>query len=369
MVTKSQKKAEVPPFVGEENGVTAAMLADGSFAVSFPFDRQLHTVMRGVPGADFDKQEELYTVPATSKDDLSKALQAIRQGAHFIAESLAGIEGLARGRGFDAQRANGAEHTVQAQVSDFIEPGRHYGGEILAVNAHYAAQLNGFGKDDGAAFVSIHRLANLEKADLLKGDKVAIKYDNRFIGAVGDLAKSADELTAEFEATKGKLIDGVTATDRGAMIGVKFDLNPAMLARIRRIDGAAFNRDDGLWEAPAANKPFVLKAVQDMRREHVIAERDAGALRVIAESKMDGAKVSHAFTKDNFEHFGKVIAVGERYVLQKGGKDSFALHHLAALDTKPEVGQSLAIKYNRGMGTVVDQEQKRATDKALANGR
>ncbi len=64
-----------------------------------------------------------------------------------------------------------------------------------------------------------------------------------------------------------------------------------------------------------------------------------------------------------------MVAVGSSHLLQKGGQDKFKLHHLAALDIKPVIGQNVSIKYNKGHGTVVDQEQAKAQGKALNGGR
>jgi hypothetical protein len=187
------------------------------------------------------------------------------------------------------------------------------------------------------------------------------------MGAVSDLAKhkSDAQLEADYKSDLGKAIDGVTVTDRGEKVGVAFDMNPVMMARIRRIDGAAFQQEDKVWEVPQGKREYALRAVQDMRHEFVTDGKDVEMMCGIAESKIDGAKVSKAFTKDGQEHFGKVIAVSDRYALQKAGGDKFTLHHLAALDTKPEIDQNLAIKYQRGVGTVVDQDRQRAQNKAL----
>lgn len=366
---KAAPAGQQQSFLGSADGVTVVAVDGGGYAVEFGFDRQLNAIMRAVPGAEMDKGSagRVFMVPEASAEALGKAIGSMRVAAHFIAESRDHITTLATARGHDVQRANGADHTVRAQVSEYIDTGKFYAGEILAVNGHYAAQLTGFGKEDGAAFVAIHRLANLDNAEVVKGDHVGVKYDEKYRGVVTDLSKtkSAAELEADFVAQAGKTIDGIAVSETKGGIGVSFELNPLLLARIKRVDGAEFKRADGVWEIPLANKSFALRAAHDMRIEFVEDAKEVEALRGVAESKVDGANVQRAFMKDGWEHFGNVIAVGERYVLQKGGQGRFALHHLASLDHKPEVGQSLSIKYNKGVGTVVDQEQKRAQEKAL----
>ena len=360
-----------PAFLGVKDGVTVIQMDDGNYAVAFDYDRQLAALMRSVPGAQYNKDDDLYKVPTSSVADLGKAAESMRIGHSFIVESLLDIKTRASGSGHDAQRNNGAAVGVLAKISDFIEPGRFYAGEIVNANAHFAAQLTGFGQADGAAFIAIHRLANLDNVKIMKGDHFGIKYDGKFRGVVSDLSKSksADELEAEFKANQGKTIDGVALTDRQDKIGVAFDLNPVLLARIKRVDGAQFNKEDKVWEIPREKMPFVLRAVHDMRAEFVLDAKEVVTMQAIAESKIDGAKMSKAYTKDDQEHFGKVLAVGDRFALQKAGQDKFTLHYLAALSQKPVVDQNLAIKYSKGVGAVIDQEQKRAQDKALGAGR
>lgn len=364
-------QAEVPAFIGSADGITAVEVPGAGFAVAFEFDRQLSALMRGVPGAEFDKAQNAFLVPAASVDELGKAVGVMRTAHHFIAESLADITSRASGSGLDAARNNGAAVGVAAKVDSFIEPEQFYGGPILNMNGHFAAQLTGFGAKDGAAFVKIHRLADLDNSKIMKGDNVGIKYDAKFRGAVTDLSKSksASDLAAEYDGNLGKAIDGVTVTHRGDKIGVAFDMAPELLARIRRIDGAAFNLADKMWEVPVDKKEFALRAVHDMRAEFLLDAKDAEIMKAAAESKIDGAKVSKAFTKDGQEHFGPVIAVGERFALQKTGADRFSMHHLAALSEKPEIGANLAVKYNKGVGAVVDQDKQRAQNKALGAGR
>lgn len=82
----------------------------------------------------------------------------------------------------------------------------------------------------------------------------------------------------------------------------------------------------------------------------------------------NGAKVRKAFPGVRQSHLA-VLAVGERYALQKTGRGEFTLHHLASLDQKPAVNQNLAIEYQKGRGLVVDQDLKRAHGKAVGVGR
>lgn len=364
-------EAQKAALLGNADGVAAVEIEGGNFEVAFDYDRQLAKMLRNVPGAQFNQEQSVYVVPAASVDALGKVVSAMRLEHNAVAANLVNIKDLAAASGLKAQRDKGAESNVVAKVSDYRDPAKFYGGEILNANAHFVAQLTGFGKDDGAAFMAIHRLADLDRNKIMKGDNVGIKYDSKFLGAVSDLSKnkSAVDLEAEYTGNLGKAIDGVTVTERGDNIGVAFDMNPALLARIRRVDGAAFNKADKVWEVPGGNKEFVLRAVHDMRNEFVVDGKEIETMKAVAASKMDGPKVAAAFTKDGQEHFGKVIGVGDRYVLQKAGQEKFTLHHLISLDQKPEHDQNLSIKYNKGIGAVVDLDKQKAQDKALGAGR
>lgn len=361
-----------PAFLGSVDGVSV-LGVEGSrdFAVALDFDRQLSAMMRGVPGAEFDKASQAYFVPGSSAEALGKVAGAMRAEFKAIEADREAIMELAEKSGMAAQREYGSTSGATPKVGNYIKPGEFYGGEIVNVNARFAAQVTGFGERDGAAFVKIHRLADLDNGKMMKGDFVGIKYDDKFRGVVSDLSKnkSGADLEAEYVGNLGKVLDGVTVTERGDKIGIAFDLTPETLARIRRVDGAAFEQEGKVWEVPARNKEFALRAVHDMRGELAADNKERSMMQAIAEGKVDGAKLSNAFTKDGQSHYGSAVAVGERFAMQAAGQGNFRLHHLSALDQKPVVGANLAVTYKKGVGTVVDQDLKRAQDKALGQGR
>lgn len=376
MATKGKKnsntgvEATKPAFLGERDGVAVGEI-EGGYTVNFGFDRALAKLLRTVPGAEFRAEDRLHFVPAGSLDALDKAANGMRAEFKAVQADLQAIQELAKGSASKMQQEHKAAPGAEAQISTYREPGRFYGGEVINANARFIAQSTGFGDRDGAAFVTIHRVADLGSARPMKGDKIGIVYDEKFQGVVTDLARQKADATvqSEFPGNFGKTIDGVTVTERGDKIGVQFDINPNMVDRIRRVDGAKFHTIDKVWEVPAANREYVARAVHDMRNEFVLDARDASVLADIARDKMDGAKVSKAFTKDGVPHFGVVLAVGERYALQKAGQDKFSLHHLATLDKVPTIGNNHEITYAKGQGTVVDQDLQRAQKQAMGIGR
>ncbi|MES2879207.1 MAG: hypothetical protein V4713_12355 [Pseudomonadota bacterium] len=372
MVSTRKPKAPVaqskPAFLGDQDGIEVAEIVGRGYGLRFAFDRQIARMVRDIEGASYDRDLGVYLVPqGVEAAKLEKAISSIRTEARSVAADLATIKDLARNTGQVLQREINSQHDAEPQISDFREPGKFYGGQVVNANARFVAQFSGYGKIDGAAFIAVHRLADLNNSKLMKGDNIGIVYNEKFLGTVTDLdkRKSDAQLEADYKNELGKEVGGVTLTDRGDKIGVAFDINPVLMARIRRVDGAHFNQADKVWEIPQSNREYVLRTVQEMRIEFADDGKDLAMLKEVAESKMDGAKVSKAFTKDGQESFGKVVAVSDRYVLQKVSGDRFSLHHLATLNHLPEVGQNLSIKYSKGYGTVVDMDKQKALQKSL----
>jgi hypothetical protein len=150
--TPKDKVAEPPAFLGNEDRVTVSQLnpAVGGFSVGFAFDRQLAGMMDRVANATFNKETKTYEVPQSSEPTLGNVVSAMRKVARSISDDLAAIQNLATESGRKAQVANGSSHHVTPQVSMFHEQERFYTGHIVNANAHFVAQLSGFGKQDGA---------------------------------------------------------------------------------------------------------------------------------------------------------------------------------------------------------------------------
>lgn len=98
---------------------------------------------------------------------------------------------------------------------------------------------------------------------------------------------------------------------------------------------------------------------------------DIKELTQIAENKTVLARVWDAslMSSDAQEHFGVVLAIGDRFALQKTGRETFPLHRLAVLDQLPVMGQDVSIKYDKGVGVVLDQELVRARARTIGAGR
>lgn len=352
--------------LGDVDGIAVAA-ALGGFEVKFEFDRHLVNMMHKVEGSLFNQSLKAWLVPQASEEALAKMIPGLRSEIKAIAKDRESIFDLAGMTAEAMQWANGTDRGLVPKVSEYLEAGEFHTGEIVNANGRFAAQFKGYGKDNGVAFVTVHRTASLDKP-LMKGDIVGIKYSENGLGEVTDRSqvKSMDTMRQEFESTLGKEHEGVTVTLADKIL-VAFDFNPTMRNRLERISGVEFDKEAKVFSVPLDAKDNVVRAVSDMRREYVEDGKEIASMKAIAETKIDGAKVYPAFTKDGQEHFGKVLEVGDRYVLQKGGMDQFKLHHRESLDLKTvEKGQNLSVKYNKGIGAVVDLDKQKEQNKAVS---
>lgn len=354
---------EEAPFLGTDRGVTVVR-GDHGFEVAFPFDREMAARLNRVAGVEFDREVGAYRVPLDVEPALKKAVGDLRYLHEAIAHDRAQIEQLAAASGRDAQRAAGAAPEVEPKVSSYREAGKAMVGTIVNVNARFAAQLTGHGSQDQAAFLSIHRLGDLDQS-VMKGDRVAITYDGKGRGQVVERSLPAQEVPM------GKKVDGVEVRENADanQLLVAFDYNPALAARLRRVDGVEFDDKENAFVAPLDKKAFVLRAVGDMRQEFVAQQADRETLSALAISKVDGAHVRDAFTKDGQRHIGVVVGATDRFVLQSTGQGVFQLHRREVLEgAAPVVDHSIEVAYKGGRGAVKDLTLEKGMAQAQGRG-
>jgi hypothetical protein len=188
-----------PLVLGDVDEVVVHDRGEGEgFAVRFPFDRRLARVfLAGVKDAQFDNANTEYQVPAEQAQALGKTVAALRAEVRLTNSEREKINALAMESGYRIQPDSGARGQVVPNVSAFIEPNLHYRGPIVNANSRFVAQHTGIGKQDGAAFIKIHKLSSLDNQNLMKGDKVGILYDDKFAAKVTDLSqyKSKEDLS------------------------------------------------------------------------------------------------------------------------------------------------------------------------------
>jgi hypothetical protein len=349
------KRERLNPLKSDESGVKIDFDGAGIYTVSFDYHPTLVAEMRKIEGAQFDREANGWKVPASQYEALAEAVKAMRGEFLLDAAARGDIEQRAAVVGKERQ-GNGTSVDVAPRVSDYHGIGDSTRGEIVSVNDRYAAQLTGFGKNDGVSFITLHRLAGLSES-IFKGDQVSIEYGDK------GRAKVTQSMSAEEKLDKslGRAVDGVTVTQDGDKYKIAFAYNPALSERLNRVAGTTFDTEQKVHVADANLKTFVARAVNDMRREYVADRGEREKLEALANERIDGAKVHDAFTRDGQNYAGRVLAVSDRYVLQHTGRDHVALHRKDGLRGEvPEVGDSARISYKGGRGEIKGPQQERS---------
>lgn len=358
--TNPMDKQTAMPLDSEMHGVKAGFMNESlMYEVSFPYNPALVREMHGIEGTKFDKEAEVWTVPLDQYDALATALDRMRKEMGRAEVDKADILERAEDTAVRRMQDRGVKFGpgVKPQIGDFKNFERGTTGEVINVNARYAAQLTGFGDENGAAFVTIHRLSDLDR-NVFKGDTVAIQYDKATGKAtVEERGKSA---SIKMDESMGQLVDGVRVVEVEGKYHVSFDYNPALQQRIKRVDGAEFSKEAHVWEIGSDKKEFVARAINDMRKEVVADRADREQIEAVANTKIDGAKVKDAYTKDGQSYSGTVLAKNARYVLQHTGKEYTTAHRMSELNDEPDVGQSVKVAYEKGRGAVTTKERQKS---------
>lgn len=357
----TQAVVNIASLISKLNGVDiVAGSKPDTLEVRFAYKPELIAEIRKVEGIRWDKDASCWVVPGEKAGQLkpiAENMRAILAGHESAREA---VSSLAIDAAKALQKLNGAADGVQPRLSSFHPNGEGQIGEIIAVTDQFVAQLTGFGKGDGAAFIVLHEVDALNKA-VEKGDRVEITYSGKGKATV-QRALTQAERTKEFEAAMGSTIDGVFVGEREGQYVIKFDYNPALFSRLVRVDGVTFEREAKVWTVGTDKKEFVARAVADMRNEVVADKNDRAALETVAGNKISSAKVKDAYTKDGTTHSGEVVAVTERYVLQHTGKEYFALHRKEAFKEVPEVGKNARVEYQKGKAAPAEKSHSKGRE-------
>ena len=345
MAGKKKNEVVVPAYVGNEDGVDVWQSEKG-IMVNFPFSKTMAGIMRAVDGAEFDKVQGAWSIPADKAETLGETVASLRKESVERSNDYIAIKNLSEIAGA-ALMSDKSQPGATAKISDFIDKERNYIGPIVAANGRFAAQFTGLGDQDGAAFITIHKMEAVNH-HLFKGDDVSIKYDDHFRGSVGDGRNSMEK----FVATLGQLDQGVTVKKYQDGFTVDFDFNPLLSSRIGRVDGAEFSKEMKAWHVPLDKEPYLARAVADMRREFSSEVTDREKITKAVDRKLAGANVRDAFTKDGQATTGAILAVNDRFVAQHTGREFVALHRTAVLSDIPDVNSKVKIAYEKGKGSV-----------------
>ena len=336
---------------GMADGVDVAA-DDNNVVLTFPFRKKALSVVHGLKGATFNDELNAWFLPApkTAEDNaaISKAIVDLRAISVEHLNARNEIDELVRvaGKKFVS---DGAE----IKISDFIDKSRNYVGPIIAVNSEFAAQFTGNGDIDGAGFFTVHQLDKLD-LPVFKGDEIAVKYDAKFNGTVGDPRPVGVRLTESIDQE----IDGVLVRKTDENFEIQFSFNPVLQKRIQRIDGAEFDQEKRVWLVSLGAEEYVARAVADMRREFRADQQDMERVERGVSAKLDSAKISSAFTKEGHETSGTILVVTDRFVAQHTGRNYVSVHRAEALSEKPEVGSMVKVRYEKGKGTVIPPREK-----------
>lgn len=320
------------------------------YKVSFPYHPALVARVARIEGAAFQERDEAWTVPLNQKEALDKAVidmntllaQDMQARTEIERDATAVVRVMMKGEEMEY---------VSPKISDFHSKERPTVGEIVAANGHWVAQHTGYGRDNNAAFITLHRTASLTKP-VFKGDEVAILYDEKGRGQV-------EPRSPDLSKTMGKEIDGVTVTEKDGVIRISFEFNRDMQSRINRIAGVEFNSEERSYQIDANAKPFVERAVRDMRRIYREDHEASREMEYVASEKMSGAKVIKPFLKDSPAYTGPVVGVNDVFVLQSTGREFFALHRRSDLDVVPRINETVKIQYDHGRAKVQPKVQMR----------
>ncbi|HEX7648060.1 MAG TPA: hypothetical protein VF450_11690 [Noviherbaspirillum sp.] len=311
--------------------------------VSFAYHPEAVARLARLDGASFDEDKKRWVLPLSLGDAADKAINDVRKILEEDRRDRANIERDLQGPVAAVLRENGTPE-APIRVSDFKNREEPTVGPILMANGGWAAQLTGFGKEDGAAFVSLHRQVALART-VFKDERVAVQYSVMGRATVSNLPP-------DFEKSIGKKIDGVQVRETDDLFRIEFEFNPDLARRIGRVDGARYDREEGATFVPLDKREFVARAVNDMRDTYLKTRREAEKMAEVASEHLKGERPAWAFRADRGPSMtGPVIAVGEYIVLQHTGRSGFKMHFKSDLDKVPTVGSPVTIKYDGGKAT------------------
>jgi len=179
-VKGKKRGANVVDLSSEADGLSVITSGgEGAHLVQFEYNSRLVGMLRRIEGAEYLVDQNVWTVPVAQTEQLAKLVPAMR--SEIVADSAArvDIDSIARRNALQAQNAHGSAD-VEPKLSAYRKAGEPSLGEMIGVNGYYAAQLTGFGTQDGVAFVKIHRLGDLNE-QVFKGDHYAITYNDKAV--------------------------------------------------------------------------------------------------------------------------------------------------------------------------------------------
>ncbi|CAG0973448.1 hypothetical protein RHDC4_01422 [Rhodocyclaceae bacterium] len=348
MATRNEKiGSKVAQMMAGADGVT--VFQEGKdFGVGFTFSNTMVGKMKGVPGAEFDREGGHWRVPASSVEALMGAVEDMRDFSRNGGVQVKDLAGGAKLVIFDYNKAvsqiigpvAGAE--FKKDVGGWVVPGDSKAlvaeqGQSsyfdLAIN-----KMRGMVTEISQAHESIKNLA----AEHAKGKnlKPGIHYPETDQSYTGPIINANGHYAAQLtgiEDQKGVMF--LTIHEQAAL-------------------GKEVLKGDDLRIDYRPDRSVQVRTTEVFRQQQ--AERQK--LEQVAAEKMDGAKVFNASTKDNKHYVGDVVEMTDHFVLQKSNRDGFTIHDRSKLKGNVVKGENLDVKYENGVGKV----HEKAKGKELA---
>jgi hypothetical protein len=327
-------KNQFDGLVGSQDGVTVVQEGKG-FAVGFEFGQKHYERIKAVPGAEFDKENQYWAVPLSSAEALTATVEDMR----------------------DFNRNNGVQvKDVPGGKAVYFDFEKTLNQEIGPVQgAEYKSDL-------GAWFVPSDSKAMTGKDGKTPFFDLAINKMRGLNIEIGKARENIMELAAA--SAKGRdLKPGIHFPERDhSYTGPIINANGHFAAQLSGIDddkGVGFitiHKQADLGQAVLKGDDLRIdydeQGKTKVRTTEVFhaqkAERES--LTALAMARMDDAKVLNASTKDGQAYSGNVVEVGEHFVLQHAGRNSFALHDKTKLQMDVKPGEKLDVTYRNGQG-------------------
>lgn len=340
-------KKQETGFVGSADGVAVAKSGTG-YDVAFEFSNSLVNKIKTVPGAEFDRDDGMWRVPATSAEQLGEVVPDMRDFVRNDGVQVKDVEGGGKQVIFDYDKrltqvigaVNGAEFDSQARVwnvpanSKALVAGE---GQTTSYLDMAVNKMRGMSIESAKDREAIKDLAAAAAGEL--GAKPGISYAKPEQSYSGEIVRAngscAVQLSEVKDAEQGKVAFMV--------IHDKDNVGDVFKGQKLRIDY------DGKMHA-------------DVRTLDLVKEQQADRekLTAVANGLVDGADVKNASIKHGVKYSGQVMGTTDSMILLSGGRNAFTMHRrdiMGGADIRH--GQKLDISYKDGKGFAVDTEKKR----------
>lgn len=347
-MSKATTKTALAAMIAGNDGVTVIQ-ENGAFQVMFGFSNNLVNKMKTVPGAEFNKDEGAWGVPASSTDNLIEAVADMRDFLRSNGVQVKNLDGGGKQVLFDYNKqmtqiigaVNGAEFddktrtwNVPAGSKALVVPAGQTTSYLdMAIN-----RMRGLGIEEAQDRESIKEMAAASAQAM--GAKPGIHYPKASQSYSGPMVNVNGNYAAQLVDTK----DSPEGKIAFMVIHNLSDIGDVFKGQDLRIDYDASRHAD-VRSADLFKK-------QQVERESLTAK---------AASLVDGANVLNASIKDGSKYSGTVLETTANMILMSGGRKDFTIHRRDILGGADiHENQKVEVAYKGGRGHVMDVEKQKA---------